>query len=86
MPKRIYYRRSSTPCYVKDEYIQQNNAPSQKAGIVRRWFEESDTDFILRSWLAQSPDLNPNENLGSRFLIPLTNNSKSSCQEEQMQY
>ncbi|GFW18933.1 hypothetical protein TNCV_5133851 [Trichonephila clavipes] len=42
-------------------YIQLDNAPCQTAGIVRRWFEGH--FFAILSWPAQSPDLNPTENL-----------------------
>jgi transposase len=42
-------------------FFQQDNAPCHKAKLVMTWLRER--DFGLLDWPAQSPDLNPIENL-----------------------
>ncbi|GBL70880.1 hypothetical protein AVEN_73726-1 [Araneus ventricosus] len=42
---------------------QQDNAPCHKARIVLEWFEEHTDEFHLKSWLPNSPDLNPMEHI-----------------------
>ena len=45
------------------EFLQQDNARCHKARIVQEWYHEHDSEFSSLQWLAQSPDLNPNEHL-----------------------
>jgi len=45
-----------------DKYIfQEDNAPCHTAQIAKKW--KNDNDIISLPWPAQSPDLNPIENL-----------------------
>ncbi len=46
-----------------DGYLQQDNAPCNKAQIISDWFLEHDNEFTLLKWPPQSPDLNPIEQL-----------------------
>ncbi|GFU57252.1 DDE_3 domain-containing protein [Trichonephila clavipes] len=47
----------------KDGIYQQDNAKCHTAGSVREWFEENQSKFTVLPWPANSPDLNPIENL-----------------------
>ena len=44
-------------------FFQQDNAPCHKARIAQEWFHEHDSEFSFLQWAAQSPDLNPIEDL-----------------------
>ena len=44
-------------------FLQQDNVPCHMNGIAHEWFHEHDSEFSLLQWPAQSPHLNPIEDL-----------------------
>ncbi|GFX27711.1 transposable element Tcb1 transposase [Trichonephila clavipes] len=46
-----------------DGIFQQDNARCHTAASVRAWFEEHQDEFTVLPWPANSPELNPIENL-----------------------
>ncbi|GFW97885.1 transposable element Tcb1 transposase [Trichonephila clavipes] len=46
-----------------DSIFQQDNARCHTAASVRAWFEEHQDEFTVLPWPANSPELNPIENL-----------------------
>ena len=64
-----------------DEYwiFQDDNAPCHRAKLVKRWIQSHKVAQI--NWPAQSPDLNPIENLWRRINVIIAKNKPSNKRE-----
>jgi len=69
------------PWFRREQWVfQQDGAAFHTAGVVQRWLDENVPDFIPKEkWPANSPDLNPIENLWS---IVLDRAKDSKCTTE----
>ena len=66
-------------CMGDDWIFQQDNATCHMARQVKDWFDNEHIQVMF--WLAQSPDLNPKENLWDAFATPVGEENPTSSAE-----